>query len=306
MTLRFANAHGRVRTIWFGAPRSSAAYLTLWPLTRGEKLGFGSAGRWSDLFSTPVDDWYDFFRNQKTASAEWREEARAGGYPTPSLAMREEDRALWFDGYVKTYLERDLQALSAIENVIDFRRLMRVTALRLGNLLNQAELGRDIQLSRPSVHRYLDLLETSFQLVRVQPYSINRTKRLVRTPKAYWCDSALALHLSGAGEPTGAYLENLVLSDLLAWKSASIPPAEVFFWRTSSDLEVDFVIEHQNRLLPVEVKASRSLGSSDVRGMAAFRDDYGDACPGGLVLYDGEEVQWLSRRLLAVPWHRVM
>ncbi len=284
-----------------------AAYQTLWPMTRREKLGLGRAGCWSDFFATPAAGWFDLMRNQSAPAAQWRDQARVGGYPTPSINMsRDHDRAIWFDGYVKTYLERDLQDLSAIENVIDFRRLMKATTLRLGNLLNQAELGRDIQLARPTVHRYLNLLEASFQLIRLAPYSINRTKRLVRTPKAYWCDSGLARHLSGVEELPGAYLENMVLSDLLAWQSATIPQPEVFFWRTSEDLEVDFVIEYQGRLLPVEVKATRSPGTSDVRGLVAFRDDYGSACPGGLFLYDGAETQWLSRNILAVPWHQVV
>lgn len=75
------------------------------------------------------------------------------------------------------------------ENLGDYRRLMRATCLRLGNLLNQTELGRDTGLLQPTVHRYLNLLETSFQLVRLAPYSVNRTKRLIKTPKVYWSDT---------------------------------------------------------------------------------------------------------------------
>jgi hypothetical protein len=155
------------------------------------------------------------------------------------------------------------------------------------------------------VHRYLNLLETSFQLVRVEPYAANRTKRLVKTPKLFWSDPGLALYLAGE-EPTGRHLEALVLHDLLAWADGQIPRPEALFWRTSTELEVDFVIEHRAGLLPIEVKSSRQVRRDDARGLAAFRDEYPDLCLGGLLLYDGEAVQWLSDRVLAVPWQRVL
>jgi len=181
---------------------------------------------------------------------------------------------------------------------------MRAACLRLGNLVNQAELARDIGISRPTAHRYLNL-ETSFQLVRLEPFSVNRTKRLIKSPKLYWGDTGLALYLGGQAEPTGAHLENLVLADLLAWRDGQIPRPEVLYWRTATDLEVDLVIESGAALLAIEVKATSRPGAADVRGLRAFRDEYSDLFAGGLLLHDDDEIQWLSDRILAVPWHRV-
>jgi len=136
---------------------------------------------------------------------------RRGGYPTPAVELPDDEaREVWFDGYVRTYLERDLQDLASIDNLLDFRRLMRAACLRIGNLVHQTDLSRDTRIPRPTVHRYLNLLETSYQLVRLQPYGVNRTKRLIKSPKLYWSDPGLALHLSGAEEPAGSHLENLV------------------------------------------------------------------------------------------------
>src|SRR5436305_1866906 len=121
---------------------------------------------------------------------------RRGGYPTAAVELPgSEERAQWFAGYTRTYLERDLQDLSAVGSLVDFRRLMRMACLRLGGLVNQTEIARDAGLSQPTVHRHLDLLETSYQLVRLPAYSVNRTKRLLKAPKLYWCDAGLALHL---------------------------------------------------------------------------------------------------------------
>ncbi len=284
-----------------------ATYVTLWPLSRREKLGLGRAGLWDELFSTPPRQWYDLLRQQPPRSVSWEAEVRVGGYPTPAAELRSDaDRAIWFDGYLRTYLERDLQDLAAIDNLLDFRRLMRATCLRLGNLVNQAELGRDTGIPRPTVHRYLNLLETSFQLVRLEPYAVNRTKRLIKAPKLYWSDPGLALYLSGLEQPTGFHLENLVLVDLLVWRDAQVPRPEVLYWRTAAGLEVDFVIEHRRGLLPIEVKATSRPGSKDIRALQAFRDEYPDLFLGGLLLHDGEETQWLSDSILAVPWHRVV
>lgn len=283
-----------------------ATYVTLWPLTRRERLGRGETGIWSALLASPVEAWLDVVGAQDLPAEEWRDAARIGGYPVPALELEEENaRALWFDGYVRTYLERDLQDLASIDNLVDFRRVMRAACHRLGGLVNQAEIGRDTRVTRPTVHRYLNLLEASFQLVRVEPYSVNRTKRLIKSPRLFWGDVGLALHLAGT-DPSGHHLENLVLGDLLAWRDGQVPRPEVLGWRTTTDLEVDFVIEHARGLVPIEIKATASPGPRDVRGLVAFREEYGDRFLGGLLLHDGDEVQWVSDRILAAPWHRVV
>lgn len=284
-----------------------ATYLTLWPCTVGEKLGQARTGIWWELTTTPVTDWFDLVKSREVSAVDWREEALRGGYPVPALHLEQaEQRALWFDGYVRTYLERDLQDLAAIDNLIDFRRLMRAACLRLGNLVNQTEMGRDIQVPRVTVQRYLNLLETSYQLIRLEPYSVNRTRRLIKTPKLYWSDPGLALHLAASREPDGNLLENLVLMDLLAWRDAQIPRPEVLYWRTSGGLEVDFVIEHTGGLLPIEIKSGARLSRGDTKGLRAFREEYPDLSPGGLLLHAGDEVQWLADGILAAPWWKVL
>lgn len=284
-----------------------AAYLTLWPLTRRERLGQGRAGLWTELLATDEADWRSLCLDTPTEREDWRDLARRGGYPTPSVELAgDEPRRAWFAGYARTYLERDLQDLSAISGLVDFHRLMRAACLRLGQLVNQTELGRDVGLPQPTVRRYLNLLETSYQLVRVPPYSVNRTKRLIKTPKLYWADTGLALFLAGEDEPRGSHLENLVLGDLLAWRDASIDPPAILYWRTATGEEVDFVLESRGSLLPIEVKASSRVRPSDARHLVSFRREYPDRSRHGLLLYDGDEVFHPVEGVLAVPWWRVM
>lgn len=284
-----------------------ASYVTIWPMTRREQLGLGSAGIWHLLLDTPVAKWRDVVLAQEAPWEDWRDLARRGGYPRPALHLRgDAARAEWFAGYVDTYLERDLPELSPVASLPDFRRLMRALATRLGALVNQTQLARDTGIPQSTVQRHLNLLEVSCQLVRVGAYTRSRANRVVKTPKLYWSDCGLAMHLAGDAEPGGAHLENLVAHDLLAWRQTLVPAPQVLYWRTVSGREVDFVIEAADRLLPIEVKATERPASGDLGNMRAFLDDLGDRAVGGLLLHCGEETFWIAERVLAAPWWRVM
>lgn len=283
-----------------------AVYVTLWPFTRRERRGLARAGAWSELLGARFAAWRGVLAGCAGPREDWRAAARLGGLPVPARELADADaRALWFSGYVQTYLERDLQALRAVENLADFRRLMRAACLRAGGLLNQAELGRDVGISQPQVHRFMNLMEASYQAVRLPAYSANRTRRLIKAPKLYWCDTALALHLAGEAEPRGAHLENLVLADLLAWRDLQPRRPEILYWRTAAGQEVDFVVETPQRLLPIEVKSAARVSPADARGLEAFLDEYSGRADGALLLYGGNDVFPLTRRVLAAPWWMV-
>jgi predicted AAA+ superfamily ATPase len=240
---------------------------------------------------------------------DWQNAAVKGGFPPAALAGAPEIRTDWFDGYVRTYLERDLQTLSSIEYLADFRRLLRVVALRTGKLMNQSDMARDTGLSQPTAHRYLGLLEASHLMYRLPAYAVNRTKRLVKSPRLFLCDTGLACFLAGihtveqlaVSDLRGFVLENLVLGDLLAWRETQTPRPEVLYWRTVAGKEVDFVVESEGRLVPIEVKASSRARLSDTEGLNAFLDEYPDAAPHGILIHAGDRVERLSSRVWGIP-----
>lgn len=284
-----------------------AAYLTLWPMTRREQLGFGTGGVWDALLEAKESDWPALLREQAAPEESWFDLARRGGFPSPALELDTPDeRAVWFDGYARTYLERDLQDLTSIASLPDFRRFMRATCLRLGQIVNQTEIGRDVALPQPTIHRWLNLLEASHLLVRLPAYSVNRTKRLIKAPKIYWADTGLALHLAQQLEPQGAHLENIVLHDLLAWREGRRERPQIAYWRTASGEEVDLVVEARDRLLPIEVKAGSRPRLSDAAHLRSFRAEYGKRARGALLLHTGSETEWLAPDVLAAPWWRVI
>jgi len=284
-----------------------ASYINLWPMTRREQLGLAACGAWEILIGESEDRWMDILSGQSTPSEDWSRLARRGGFPTPALELKEDhERSVWFDGYVKTYLERDLQHLSAISALPDFRRLMRAACLRMGQPVNQTDMGRDVGLPQSTVHRYLNLLETSYLLVRLPAFSVNRTKRLVKSPKLYWSDTGLAMHIAQVPEPSGPHLENLVLCDLLAWRDGRMDQADVFYWRTTTGEEVDFVIEVGQKLLPIEVKATSKPRLSDTKHLRTFREEYGDRVLPGILLHTGTTLDWITADVLACPWWRLL
>lgn len=287
-----------------------ARYLTLWPMTRREQLGLARCGIWTELLDQPVASWPDLVQAQELPREHWRLLAARGGYPAPALLNptqpADPDRHELFAGYAQTYLERDLRELAAVDSLIDFQRLMRAVCLRLGTTINQTELARDTGIPRTTVQRYLNLLEVSYQLVRVEPYSVNRTKRLLKSPKLYWSDSGLALHLAGSPQPTGAHLENVVCTDLLTWRELDVARPAILFWRTAAGEEVDFVIERNGKLVGIEVKATANPGYNDSRGLRTFLQEYGDDALGGVLLHAGEQTFWISDRILAAPWWKVI
>ena len=229
--------------------------------------------------------------------------------PRAVLARTSRERLSWFDGFVRTYLERDLRDLSQVASLPDFRRLMGLAVHRVGQLLNQTEIGRDAGLSQATAHRYLNLLETTFQIYRLPAYSVNRSKRLIKSPKIFWRDTGLAAHLVGVNRKKdlstssleGALLENAVLSGMLSWTETCMPRPTIFYWRTAGGAEVDFVIESAGRLLPIEVKTSKRVRVSQLRHLELFLGDYEKRVPFGIVLHDIGRPYLLTQRIVALP-----
>ena len=282
-----------------------AVYFVLYPMTLGER----SKAPPSDILQRSlVGDW----PKEGTVSQKQPDPTKylLQGFLPPLLSLNSPQAwARWWNGYVTTYLERDLRQLSQISNLLDFRRLMELLALRSGQLLNQSELGRDARISQPTVHRYLNLLETTHLFERLPAYTINRTSRLVKSPKVFWNDPALAVFLSGYLETEslqkareyGAFFETLIFHHLRVLIELMDPPGRLYFWRTRRGQEVDFIIEHGRKLLAIEVKRAERVGYGDAATLRAFLEEYPETA-GGLVLYGGKKIRRLGEKIVALPW----
>lgn len=226
------------------------------------------------------------------------------------LAMGgEEDVLRWWEGYVATYLERDLRRLSQVDALTDFRRAMEILALRAGQVLNQSSAARDAGLSQPTAHRYLNLLEASHVVERLPAYARNRTKRLVKSPKLLWLDPALAAFLAGlhtagalrAAREAGGLFENLVAHHVRLLAQFLVPRPRLAHWRTVAGQEVDLVLEHGKRLIAFEAKMSERPHDADAAGLRLFLEEYPEASC-GLLVHAGRGIRRIDRKIAAVPW----
>lgn len=285
-----------------------AVHLVLRPMTPREKRRDLSPPVWPVLLD--ADSATRALDALPTARPfHWQREAVEGGLPPAALAGDEDARQLWLEGYVDTYLQRDLRDLTQVGDLAALGRLMRLAALRTGGLVNHADLSRDANVSRATAQRWLSILETSFIITLLPAFAESRAKRLIKSPKLFLLDTGLALHLVGVASEgefsgaanAGAMLENLVLNDLLAWRETELRKPGLFFRRTASGEEVDIVVERGRRLLPIEIKAARTVRVRDAQALDSFCVEFGRRAPIGILLYDGRDVERLTEHVVAVP-----
>lgn len=232
------------------------------------------------------------------------------GFMPPLIYLHDlKDILLWWEGYVKTYIERDVRELSQIESLIDFRKVLDSLAVRTGNVLNQTEIARDTGVSQPTVYRYLKLLEVSNIIKRIPAYAQNRIKRITKSPKVFFIDPALSVYLSGyhneeslsSAREIGGFFETMVFLHLSSLCELMIPKAKIFYWRTATGKEVDFVVEHGRKLLAFEIKFTKDPSFNDIKNLLVFIEDYPQTVK-GVLIHAGDKVKWLHSKVIAVPW----
>jgi len=195
-----------------------------------------------------------------------------GGFP--EVLARPSAAAVWFSSYVQTYLERDVRAISAVQDLATFRRFLSLLTTRHGQILNKSDLAAPLGMSVPGVGRWLAILEATLQILVVPPWFENLGKRLIKSPKVYIADPGLACHLLGIDTAAelekspflGALFEGLIASEILKAQLNAGRRRELYYFRDQQGLEVDFVVPGRaGALRMVEAKAGRTV----TPGMAA-------------------------------------
>jgi len=189
-----------------------------------------------------------------------------GSYPEIA-SKKSVDRQLWCSSYISTYLERDVRSLAQIGDLSQFERFLKLCATRTGQLLHLSELAKEVGISVTTIKRWISLLETGYQVFLLYPYYKNIGKRLVKSPKLYFNDTALASYLLGLHEREtllkspnfGNLFETFVVTDF--WKRflhfGQMP--SMYYLRTRDGLEVDLVIEFGQKLYLFEIKGMMTI-----------------------------------------------
>ncbi|MEK7381901.1 MAG: DUF4143 domain-containing protein, partial [Elusimicrobiota bacterium] len=207
------------------------------------------------------------------------------------LAAKQPEETL--KSYVSLYLREEVQAEGLVRNIGSFARFLEAMSFSHASLLNTSEVARECQVGRKAVEGFVEILEDLLLGFRLKVFTRKAKRRLVQHPKFYYMDAGIFRSLRPKGpldvpeEISGASLEGLVAQQLRAWIAYGQKDRELFFWRTKSGVEVDFIVYGQDTFLAIEVKSSRRAYSKDVRPLKSFLEDYPQAK--ACLLYGGRD-----------------
>jgi predicted AAA+ superfamily ATPase len=292
----------RSRRVW-EALTGRVEIVTLWPFAQAEIEG-ASSNFVDSLFAGEPPAIAGAPKGREAL----KDRLTAGGYPEARV-RNPGRRDRWFDSYLRTTLERDVQDISQAHKLQQMPGLLRLVAAQAANLFVPSKLSQRIGLHRETVESHVDLLEAIFLVHRLRAWAPGIGQREIRHPKAYVVDTGLLLFLLGADEKrlleddqiTGKALENFIAMEVVRLAEWSRHTPAIFHYRRGAD-EVDLVLENRaGEICAIEAKASVTLREKDWRQLAKIRDARPDSFRCGVLLHTGEKTVQLGDRLFAVP-----
>lgn len=232
-----------------------------------------------------------------------------GGYPE-LYARPEIDPSFWYASYLSTYLERDVRNILNVGNLRDFDRFLRAVAGRTAQVLSYSDLARDVGIAPNTAKKWISVLQASGQIFLLEPYYRSITKRLVKSPKLYLCDTGLAAFLTGfknwegvTRHPMiGALWETHVVMQVVKHFFSQGKTVPLWFWRTSQGEEVDLLIERGGQFIAIECKYTEQADQGSLKGMKALVKSYGqNSLIAGYVASRTPRLYRLAEKISAVP-----
>ncbi len=216
-----------------------------------------------------------------------------GGFPDAYLERDDRARWIWLESYTRTFIERDLAALGIEVSAVQMRKLWTMLAHCNGGIWNASQLASSLGVSYHTVNRYVDILEQTFLVRKLPPFSASVRKRLVKSPKAYFRDTGLLHYFLGIqDEPTldvhpgrGLSWEAFVIDQVISAFQRSAPGSQAFFWRTAQGEEVDLLMDVGGRRVPLEIRLHSAPTAQEARGLRRCMQDLG--LSRGYLIYPG-------------------
>ena len=241
---------------------------------------------------------------------EWVEAARP---QSKAISLNELYRIIWLGSLpkIQTYIQRDVQKLTKVVDYLAFSRFLRAVAARTGQLINYADLGRDVDVDQKTIKEWLSILEASGLVYLLQPYHNNITNRIIKTPKLYFLDTGLCAYLTKwtspetleAGAMSGAILETYMFSEILKSYWHNGKAANFYFYRDFDQKEIDLLIEQDGKLYPIEFKKSASPSISAAKNFNVLAKLNLPMGEGAVICMKDTDIP-LSKDVVAIPvWY---
>lgn len=185
--------------------------------------------------------------------------------------------------YITLYLNEEVKMEGLVRNIGDFSRFLEIISFSNGSILNLSDIARESQVGRKAVEGYISILEDILLAYKLPVFSKKAKRQLISHPKFYFFDAGVYRTIRPSGpldnphEIDGITLENLVMQHLVAWNAYSLNRNKLYYWRTKSGVEVDFVIYGAEIIAAIEVKNAKTIRSNDLKGLKAFLTDYPSA-----------------------------
>jgi hypothetical protein len=201
--------------------------------------------------------------------------------------------------YMATYVERDVRQLAAIKDLSLFEKFVKLCAGRVGQILNLQSLANDVGVSHTTARSWISILEAGFIIFLLPPWFGNISKRLIKSPKLYFCDVGLASYLLGqenelhvSRDPLRGHLfENIAVIEAMKYRFNRGLRSNLSFYRDSGGNEVDLIMEIGPDIFPVEIKAAETVTPGSLKGLKKFAGEMPELRWGSGLLYGGGDVQ---------------
>lgn len=235
-----------------------------------------------------------------------------GGYPP--VAVNPDSRNLWIKSYFQTYIERDIRQLQQIRDLKLFETYISFCAAHHSQQLNHAALSGKTGISQPTGKEWLSLLEASYITYTLLPYYNNYGKRLVKSGKIYFIDSSLAAYLTRQSSPEslwagamgGAFFEGWIISETVKYFLSRGMKAPIYYWRSHDGLEVDLIVENNQRLHCAEIKQTATPMPRHGEALQKFKKITGEKkCGNMAVICSVAKETQLPGEIKAINWSQL-
>lgn len=201
-----------------------------------------------------------------------------GSYPETNV-YQEIDGRTWYGSYLQTYLERDVRTIYNIGVLRQFQQFLRLLAGRCSQILNLSAFARDLGVSVNTIKQWLSVLEACRIVYLLQPYYRNLGKRITKSPKVYFMDTGLVCYLTGVktgellfgGPLAGPLFENFLVQETVKFFLNRGARPDMYFVRTHNGLEIDLIIESNQKLFPYEIKMTKTPSMRMAAPIERFR-----------------------------------
>lgn len=217
----------------------------------------------------------------------------------PEIAVSDIPSDIFFNNYVDTYVTRDVTGYLDVRNESAYRSFLTAVAVRAGNLLNYADLARDVGVTVATIKSWLSILEASYIITLVRPYHLNIGKRLIKAPKIYFVDTGLLCHLLGIrsirslyeSEYYGAIFENFVISEQIKAHHNALRAPEIFFYNDVNGVEIDMIdMTIPDSPIMCEIKSGSTYKTSFARHVVRMYDTFSKDGFDSYVIYAGDGI----------------